>query len=261
MAHSAPASYRIAVISLCHPGAFNAYPFIDRIDTAPPDGAVELPRWQGHETAPGEMSLVDYLTHYYAAGTEPFRSLSALPDAEALRLMAELYIEGSVIWERFKDPAAYLRNRRATEKWVRAEFLAKGGRPREAYPIYMVLGSSGWISRHGDANTAVAHIPISALAECDVSFTYPDSMISRWFGADKPSEYYLEEYHGKVFTLPEILAVVANRGMPEENWDTNLPANLAPYIEAQVWNSAPLKAFSPHVREVSRPGRLLGCHD
>jgi hypothetical protein len=196
--------------------------------------------------------VIDYLTHYYAAGTEPFRSLSALPDAEALRLMASLYVEGAVIWQRFRDPAAYLRNRRATEEWVRSEFLAKGGRPCQTYPIYMVLGSSGWISRYGDENTAMMRIPISAFAESDVSFTYPDSMISRWFGADKPKEYYMAECHGKVFLRSEILAVVERTGMPEENWDTNLPADLAPYIEAQVWNSAPLKAFQPPTQGVVR---------
>ena len=60
-------------------------------------------------------------------------------------------------------------------------------------------------------------------------------MISRWFGREKPADYYQADLHGKVFTLSEILAIVEKKGMPEENWETNLPKRLAPYIEAQVW--------------------------
>jgi hypothetical protein len=61
-------------------------------------------------------------------------------------------------------------------------------------------------------------------------------MISRWFGREKPVEYYQAELYGKVFTLSEILSIVEKKGMPEEDWETNLPKSLAPYIEAQVWN-------------------------
>jgi hypothetical protein len=78
----------------------------------------------------------DYLTHYYRKGTEPFRSLSLLTDEEAARLMETMYIEGSVIWERFKDPRQYLEQRRHTETWLREAFLAKGGKPQTACPVY-----------------------------------------------------------------------------------------------------------------------------
>ena len=89
--------------------------------------------------------MIDYLTHYYPHGRLPFRSLSALPDCEALRLM-ELLCDETIFGARFKDPAWYLQARRQTEMWVREQFIAKGGRPVEAYPVYMVLGSSRWIS-------------------------------------------------------------------------------------------------------------------
>ena len=78
-----------------------------------------------------------------------------------------------------------------------------------------------------------------------MSFTYPDSMISFWVGAEKPLQYYFPELHGIVFTLPEILTLVEQKGMPEEGWKTNLPDDLAPYIEAQVWNHSLLTAFVP----------------
>jgi hypothetical protein len=185
--------------------------------------------------------MIDHLTYYYERGTEPFRSLSALPDEKALKIMEKLR-DDTLFGARFKDPAQYMRDRKQTEQWVREEFIAKGGRPRAAYPIPMVLGTSKWLVKQApnpDAHGEI-RIPLSAFTEHDVSFTYPDSMISIWFGRDKPVEYYLPEYHGKVFTVSEILSIVESKGLPEEEWETNLPSDLAPYIEAQVWNHEPL---------------------
>jgi hypothetical protein len=59
--------------------------------------------------------VIDYLIHYYRTGSQPFRSLSAIPEANAIEIMQALYVPGSVIWERFKDPADYLQGRRQTE--------------------------------------------------------------------------------------------------------------------------------------------------
>jgi hypothetical protein len=188
--------------------------------------------------------MVDHLTYYYKRGTEPFRSLSALPDEEAITIMEEL-CDDTPFGARFKDPVQYLRNRRQTEQWVREEFIAKGGQPREAYPIPMVLGSSKWMAKVAPDKElhAEIRIPLSVFTEYDVSFTYPDSMISLWFGRDKPPEYYLPDYHGKIFTRSEILSIVESKGLPEEAWETHLPSNLAPYIEAQVWNHKPLLEY------------------
>lgn len=192
--------------------------------------------------------MVDYLTYYYKSGTEPFRSLSALPDEEAIKIMEEL-CDDTPFGARFKDPVQYMRNRRQTEQWVREEFIAKGGKPRESYPIPMVLGASKWMAKQApnpDAHGEI-RIPLSVFAETDVSFTYPDSMISLWFGREKPVEYYQPEVHGKVFTVSEILSIVEARGLPEEAWKTNLPSNLAPYIEAQVWNHEPLMVYKKRI--------------
>jgi hypothetical protein len=188
--------------------------------------------------------MIDYLTHYYSLDKEPFQSLSALPDDEAIKIM-ETLCDDTPYGERFKDPVQYLKDRKETEQWVREAFIAKGGRPKDKFPIPMVLGSSKWIvdvapdrEKHGEIR-----IPLSAFTEYDVSFTYPDSMISRWLGRDKPVEYYRAELHGKVFTISEILALVEKKGMPEEDWEIKLPKSLAPYIEAQVWNHGLLDEY------------------
>lgn len=200
--------------------------------------------------------MIDYLTYYYKLGTEPFRSLSALSDEAAIKIMQGL-CDDTPFGERFKDPVQYMRNRRQTEQWVREQFIFKGGRPRDAYPIPMVLGESKWmVTNAPDPVThGEIHIPLAIFSKCDVSFTYPDSMISYWFGKEKPAAYYQPEYHGKVFTLPEILFIVESKGLPEEAWETNLPSDLAPYIEAQVWNHEPLQNLKIVFRSVERAHR------
>jgi hypothetical protein len=191
--------------------------------------------------------VIDHLIHFYRSGTDPFQSLSALSDSEAIQFMAALYVEGAIIWERFKDPAQYLHARRQVEQWLYKEFVAKGGDPQESYPIYMVLGRSRWLLRMADAatlaTTAEIQVPLSIFRECDISFTYPDSMVSWLLEKQKHPQYYLPDYHGKLFTLSEIRSIVESNGLPGEGWGTNLPSYLANYIEAQVWNHKPLLEY------------------
>jgi hypothetical protein len=185
-----------------------------------------------------------FITHYYKKGTVPFRSLSTLPDSIALALMRELSDE-TVFGARFQDPEGYLRNRKLSEAWLREAFIKKGGKPILNYPIYFVLGVSSWLEEHAPDKDLHSEIRVNLdeFDEVDVSFTYPDSMISFWLGKDKPADLYLPEFHGKVFTGKEILAIVDRMGDPEKDWDCNLPPTLAPYIEAQVWNKYPLLKY------------------
>jgi len=187
--------------------------------------------------------MIEYLTHYYNAGTTPFRSLSALPEEEAMEIMKKLYVDDAM-WGRFKNPAWYLRQRRDTELWLRKEFISKGGCPQGEYPIYMIVGSCEMLEKNTCTETlGKIQIPISFFKEEDVSFTYIDSMFSFELGQDKASEYYQQEYHGKVFTLAEILSIIKEKGAPMDDWWGKLPADFFPYIEAQVWNHKLLKEY------------------
>ena len=191
--------------------------------------------------------MIDYLIHFYRSGTEPFRTLSILSEADAIQIMQDLYMAGAIFWERFEDPTQYLRMRKQIEGYLRQTFMAKGGEPREAYPIYMTLGRSKWMQTDIDAatlaTTAEIQVPLSLFQECDVSFTYPDSMVSFLLANQKESEYYLSDYHGKVFTLSEIRSIVESSGLPGEKWGNNLPSSMPNYIEAQVWNHEPLLEY------------------
>ena len=192
----------------------------------------------------GDFIMFDRLIHLYARGGEPFRSLSDLPDEEALALMRSLYRAGAVYWDRFADPAAYLQSRRTVENWLRQEFIAQGGKPQVQAPIYMVLGRTAWMRTAVNAltlaTTGEIKVPLSLFTAADISFTYPDSMVSAMLAYHQDPRYYLPEFHGKLFTLPAILAILAERGLPGETWGNNLPDGWANYIEAQVWNRAVL---------------------
>jgi hypothetical protein len=184
--------------------------------------------------------MIDFLVHVYGIDTEPFRSLSSLPDKEALQIMEAMYVEGHLFWERFENPKRYLDHRKQVEQWLREGFIAKGGEPHEANPIYLVLGRPKW----GEKRMSVAlqttlrdiEVPLSILGDGDVSFTYPDSMVSWILKQEKNPSYYQPCYHGEVFTRSEIFAIIEKKGMPDEGWETNVPEHMAHYIEAQVWN-------------------------
>jgi hypothetical protein len=197
--------------------------------------------------------MYDFLSHFYRRGTRPFRSLTALPEAQAISIMKSLYIEGSVVWERFEDPAGYLAFRKQVEHNIRKEFIAKGGRPKDSCPIYLVVGKPKWFSDVADpaslATTEEIEVPLKLLDPSQLSFTYPDSMVSAAIAEEKDPEVYEPNYHGKVFTLDEIVEIVAQKGMPDEGWLTSAPKHLAHYIEAQYWDHTVLEAFYRQVQK------------
>jgi hypothetical protein len=191
--------------------------------------------------------MIDLLLHFFRKGSKPFQSLSDIPEYQALSIMRRLFVEGSILWERFRDPSSYLFFRKQVEQKIRNDFLLKGGMPQERYPIYFVLGRPKWIEDAADAQTINTTdeitIPLSILTPEDVSFTYPDSMVSAMMESAKNPEYYEPDYHGKVFTLTEIAEIVTQKGLPGDKWQTRMPKHLAHYIEAQVWNRKPLLEY------------------
>ena len=180
------------------------------------------------------------LLHIYKKDSKPFQTLSLLSNEEAERMMRSLYVEGSTFWERFKNPREYLGFRKTIEEKIRKEFIRKGGKPKVKYPIYCILGKSKWLENGPDEftlkTTAMIEIPFS-LCKCEeVSFTYPDSMVSTLIENEKNMDYYDPDLHGKVFTYEEIKKVIEERGYPGYKWKTKMPEHFANYIEAQVWN-------------------------
>jgi len=187
-----------------------------------------------------------FLTHYYKTGEPPFRSLSALADSEALRIASEFRNETALVYRRFKKYEKYWSKRRETEQWLRNEFIKKGGQPKTEYPHYMVLGESSYIHEGYEGKCSEIRIPLSAFNKQEISFTYPDSMVSRWLEEQKHEIYYHSDYHGKVFTLPEILKLTAQYGIPEQEWKHEPDRAYDFFVEAQIWNFEPLRQYMEH---------------
>ncbi|MFD2117570.1 hypothetical protein ACFSTH_12885 [Paenibacillus yanchengensis] len=188
--------------------------------------------------------MVSHVTHYYKQGATPFQTLSALPDDEALRVMEKLG-DDSPLFARFKTPAAYMASRKQTEQWLCESFIAKGKTPVQTYPLYAVYGQSAWIEKYGAAfNIVSIRIPLSLFVSNDISFTYPDSMISyeqrkqikQQSSVTNSSTMKPSSWYGQVFTMDEVKELVASQGLPEQSWTSELSEESAPYIEAQIWN-------------------------
>ncbi len=176
--------------------------------------------------------LPDFLSHYYEAANGPFRNLSDLPPDEAERLQASLRTAGNVFASKRADD--YLTIRRDLETRVREAFIRRGGCPRRARPHYMILGACPWLLswyREGQE----LRVPLSAFDPAIVSFTYGDTFPAMRYQDGKATR-------GQIYTLADLPTLVEQFGLPQEE---NADGKLGPdrYIEAQVWDDAPIRAY------------------
>jgi hypothetical protein len=177
------------------------------------------------------------LTHYHHQEDAPWQNLSALTEVEALGVIAGLGDRSGTVYRRFKDPQKYLQQRRATENWVRQGFIEKSGKPNLAYPHYLVVGRSAWIEAGYNGQSRRVQLPISDFPTDQISFTYPDSMISYWLKSQTEQIFYRPEYHGQVFGLGEIGAIIEAFGVPDREWQTEATRKYDLFIEAQIWTT------------------------
>ncbi len=184
----------------------------------------------------------DYLTYYFKKGTQPFRSMSDVTDHEMLEVMRTEFSED----HRFhKNPFDNIARRRSTEKWLQNEFMKRGGERTIDHPRYIVLGTSTYLEEYSgfEGHYAEIKIPLTVLDACNVSFTYPDSVVSRWLAEEQDERYYKPAYHGKVFLLEEILSLVSSYKVTGEEWRIIPERKYDFFIEAQVWNLEPLLKY------------------
>ena len=175
--------------------------------------------------------LPDFLSHYYEADTGPFRSLSALSEADAASLLARLREESVFAGKRDGD---YIARRHRAEASVRAAFSAKGGRPARLHPHYMILGACPWV-RTWYRDGRELRIPLDAFPADCVSFTYGDTFPAMFYEDGKP-------HRKQVYTLAELPALVATYGLPQA-WNPDGRHGPDRYIEAQVWADGPVAGY------------------
>lgn len=184
------------------------------------------------------VELPGNLCHYYDRAQGPLRNLSDLPDAAAEQVLEGLRRSGTgFASQRTSD---YLRIRRELEARLRRLFIARGGRPIRQRPHYMILGSCPWV-RSWYVDGCELCMPLSAFDPDRVSFTYGDSFPAMRLRDGRP-------HRGRVYLLSELTGLIATYGLPQE-WNPDGAGGPERYIEAQVWDDAPLAAYLPEVRD------------
>ncbi|MBW6420057.1 hypothetical protein KX729_01210 [Rhizobium sp. XQZ8] len=131
--------------------------------------------------------------------------------------------------------ANYLQRRFETEAWlIDARKHLLGPTPRHR-PIYFFLGD---FTDNSDPERPCSLVmPLDAFPPDVLTFTFPDSMASFAFGTLDKHAHERRPYHGRVFTLREIVDVVREFGFPDRNVDTDR------FIEVQVWDDKPVLDF------------------
>lgn len=175
--------------------------------------------------------ISETLSHYYREA--PFQTLSELSPADAAPLLFSLAGKRRLPY-RLRHPE-YLRRRRAIEQRMRRAFVEKGGQPRRQHPHYMILGrSTHWEILEPNVVT----VPLAALKNDAVSFTYTDSFYTYSATTLRGIPIPAQPHRGKVYCLDELDELVAAFGLPPGYDDPDERFDL--YIEAQIWDDAPL---------------------
>jgi hypothetical protein len=79
-------------------------------------------------------------------------------------------------------------------------------------------------------------MPLKDFEPKQISFTYPDSMVSYWLQTQTCKNYYRDEYHGRVFSMDEILELIDRFGISDRDWQVQTDRKYDLFIEAQIWN-------------------------
>jgi hypothetical protein len=172
------------------------------------------------------------LFHYYECSRGPFVSLSDLPFAEAEQILGALRRAGRTFASR-RAPD-YLAIRHDLEVRVRHTFEARGGRPRRERPHSMTLEACPWL-REWYIQSCELSIPLTAFAPDVISFTYGDIFPAMRLQDGRP-------YRGRVYTLAELPDLIQQYGLPQD-WNCDGRHGPERYIEAQVWDDAPLAPY------------------
>ncbi len=124
------------------------------------------------------------------------------------------------------------------EDWLISERRRRLGRTPLDRPIYFFLGD---FADGQDLSRPQSHVlPLAKFPAQALTFTVPDSMASLPLATLPDHRQHRRDYHGRVFTLPEIAEFVRQYGLP--GTPSAAPA-LSPYdrfIEVQVWDDGPI---------------------
>ena len=185
------------------------------------------------------MDDTGYLYHYYEKQQPPFRTITSLPFKEA-KAVVSVGREGQGWIDNF------LNLRYERDKILREKFIAIGGKPVRAAPVYFTLGANEgmktWFNQPDRIKIKVSEFDLDT-----VSFTYGDS-----FAVLNPELDTGEDWWGAVFRYDGILKLIDKYGFPEDPpYDMRrriFPENkhinhCLKFIEAHVWSDAVLDKY------------------
>jgi hypothetical protein len=170
------------------------------------------------------------LFYYYKKPLIPFRSIMDMTNPEIIEFM-NLSLPQDPVFH--GDPPKYIKMRKDTEKWLYKSFCQLGGKPLTPHPIYMTLGRSSYIENlqlYPDCIT----VPLAHFSETIISFTYPDSYVSRWL-ATTGNQYFNPNIHGKVFILSDLPHILSGEPCHNDAWKMK-ERKFDFFIEAQIWD-------------------------
>ena len=171
----------------------------------------------------------DFLSHNYDASIGPFVNLSDLAVQTAEVHLERIRQSGKTFAS--KRSVDYLAVRRELEDQVRKLFIQKGGKPVRRRPQYMILGTCPWMLSWYVRGCEL-RIPLKRFSPENLSFTYGDTFPAMRYPDGK-------SHRGQVYCLDEIPDLVLQFGLPQD-WNLNGKHGPDRYIEAQIWDDAPL---------------------
>jgi hypothetical protein len=170
------------------------------------------------------------VTHNYHPDGQFLGNVCDRPLAEAEKILSHRRQAGGRSLK-----ANYLKRRLQTEAWLIEERKHLLGSTPRARPIYFFLGD--FADGMDPERPHALVMPIDAFPRDVLTFTFPDSMTSLPFGMSDKHSHERRPYHGKVFTLDQIVGIVEEFGLP----DRSCPIDR--FIEVQVWDERPILDF------------------
>jgi hypothetical protein len=122
-----------------------------------------------------------------------------------------------------KDFDGYYKKRIRTEQWLYNSFIALGGKPQNAHPLYFVLGESRYLNDWFE-NGINTKILLSDIESSDVSFTFGDSM-SKMDSEDRMNLFTKESLFNFIYETTNDVSAFLNE-LNKQNR----------YIEVQLWS-------------------------
>ncbi|UZO79720.1 hypothetical protein NBT05_12245 [Aquimarina sp. ERC-38] len=184
------------------------------------------------------MNSPKFLYHYYETENGPFRNITELGLDKAKNIQNQI----SKGWNS-KRPDNYIELRFALEKRIKELFIEKGGKPHRKDPFYFTLGPCSW-AKSWYVNPGVVKIPLNEFTSDQISFTFPDSMVSFQFYDEPKLKTYRKECNGQIFRIEELEKLIREYGLPSDDQLIVEESNkYDKYIEAQVWDDTVINRY------------------